>query len=93
MPLVFSAWPEANATHPNGVRFPMKNGDDTVFVTVSRLALDRRATRDRHQSSGDTATLFVRYRREIEAAASAKHDELLVEERAEIVIMARDLGG
>jgi hypothetical protein len=44
MPLMFSASPEVDANHLNGVRFPMKDGDDTVFVTVSRLALDRRAT-------------------------------------------------
>ena len=93
MPLIFSASPEADANHPNGVRFPMKDGDDTVFVTVSRLALDRRATRDRHQSSGDMATLFSRYRKEIEAAANAKYDALRIDERADIVILAGDLPG
>ena len=71
----------------------MKDGDSTVFVTVSGLALDRRATRDRHQSSGDMATLFGRYRKEIEAIASAKYDELRVEERAEVVVLAKDLAG
>ena len=69
----------------------MKDGNDTVFVTVSQLALDRRATRDRHQSSGDMATLFGRYRKEIEAAANAKHDALRIDERADIVILAADL--
>lgn len=93
MPLVSSNSPEADGTHPNGVRFPMKDGDSTVFVIVSGRALDRRATRDRLQSSGDAAALFTRYRKEIEVVASAKYDELRVEERAEIVILAKDLAG
>jgi Protein of unknown function (DUF1488) len=93
MPLNSSDSPEADGTHPNAIRFPMKDGDSTVFVTVSGLALDRRATRDRLQSSGDMATLFARYRKEIEAIASVKYDELRVEERAEIVIFAKDLAG
>jgi len=81
MPLISSSSPEADGTHPNGFRFPMKDGDSTVFVTVSGLALDRRAMRDRHQSSGDMATLFGRYRKEIEAIASAKYDELRLRAR------------
>ena len=93
MPLISSSSPEADGTHPNGFRFPMKDGNRTVFVTVSGLALNRRATRDRPPGSGDMATLFGRYRKEIEAIASAKYDELRVEERAEVVVLARDLAG
>jgi hypothetical protein len=93
MPLNSSDSPEADGTHANGIRFPMKDGDNTIFVTVSAVALERKATRDRHQNSGDMATVFARYRKEIEAIASAKYDELRVEERAEIVIFAKDLAG
>jgi hypothetical protein len=78
MPLNSSDSPEADGTHPNGIRFPMKDGDSTVFVTVSGLALDRRATRDRHQSSGDMATLFARYRVLAELGHSRNRNRPLV---------------